>query len=305
MSFVSTPFAQYTGIMETIRIRRQGYSHRIPFTDFVRRYAFLAFSYDEIVVPTRETTQTLLLRLNMDGWALGKTKVFLKYYHIEFLARIYDQQLRKIVKVQSFVRRWLAKRTYRRELLFKSAAENSGLAMQKRGWMMGGRKRGTDIQTPDDRVKAANRQNSPDFSHPPPVGPVSGPQKHEKNNNNVPANSGVGNKNKNKSQSPAKAAILIQKCVRGYLTRKKVKAIHYRVSQPQKDESQNNHNPKFLAARMQLYQGHKSEDAVRDAGRPVTAFPVTSSNRSSFNFNNNNNNNNNNNKSRIPLPVIT
>lgn len=29
---------RYTGILETVNIRRQGYSHRIPFGEFVSRY---------------------------------------------------------------------------------------------------------------------------------------------------------------------------------------------------------------------------------------------------------------------------
>lgn len=29
---------RYTGILETVNIRRQGYSHRIPFEEFVKRY---------------------------------------------------------------------------------------------------------------------------------------------------------------------------------------------------------------------------------------------------------------------------
>lgn len=29
---------RYTGILETVNIRRQGYSHRIPFQEFVKRY---------------------------------------------------------------------------------------------------------------------------------------------------------------------------------------------------------------------------------------------------------------------------
>jgi hypothetical protein len=44
----------------------------------------------------------------MDGYALGKTKVFLKYYHIEFMAKQYERQIRKIIRVQAVVRRWLA-----------------------------------------------------------------------------------------------------------------------------------------------------------------------------------------------------
>ncbi len=44
----------------------------------------------------------------MDGYALGKSKVFLKYYHIEFMAKQYERQIRKIIRVQAVVRRWLA-----------------------------------------------------------------------------------------------------------------------------------------------------------------------------------------------------
>lgn len=58
------------------------------------RYSFLAFSYDEEVKPNRDTCRLLLLRLKMDGWALGKSKVFLKYYHVEVLSRIYEEQVR-------------------------------------------------------------------------------------------------------------------------------------------------------------------------------------------------------------------
>jgi myosin-3 len=29
----------------------------------------------------------LLVRLKLEGWVIGKTKVFLKYYHEEYLTR--------------------------------------------------------------------------------------------------------------------------------------------------------------------------------------------------------------------------
>ncbi|EFX77076.1 hypothetical protein DAPPUDRAFT_305891 [Daphnia pulex] len=100
---------RYTGVLETVRIRKQGFSHRLNFVDFLRRYCFLAFNFEERVVADRETCQKLLVRLKLDGWAVGKTKVFLKYYHVEYLSKVYDQQLRRIIQVQACVRRWLAK----------------------------------------------------------------------------------------------------------------------------------------------------------------------------------------------------
>lgn len=84
---------RYTGVLETIRIRQHGFSHRFNFADFLQRYCFLAFGFDEKVQVTRENCRILLCRLKMDGWALGKTKVFLKYYHVEFLAKLFEEQV--------------------------------------------------------------------------------------------------------------------------------------------------------------------------------------------------------------------
>jgi len=33
---------RYTGVMETIRIRQNGFSHRIPFGEFLKRYSLLS-----------------------------------------------------------------------------------------------------------------------------------------------------------------------------------------------------------------------------------------------------------------------
>jgi myosin-3 len=67
------------------------------------------------VVANRDNCRLLLVRLKIDGWALGRTKVFLKYYHVEFLSKQYEEQLKKIVMVQACVRRWLAKIRFKRE----------------------------------------------------------------------------------------------------------------------------------------------------------------------------------------------
>lgn len=84
---------RYTGVLETIRIRQHGFSHRFPFAEFLKRYCFLGFGYDERVIADRESCRLLLIRLKMDGWALGKSKVFLKYYHVEYLAKLYEEQV--------------------------------------------------------------------------------------------------------------------------------------------------------------------------------------------------------------------
>ncbi|GLH16633.1 Myosin-VIIa [Gryllus bimaculatus] len=125
---------RYTGVLETIRIRQHGFSHRIPFADFLKRYCFLAFGFEERVVASRDNCRLLLVRLKMDGWALGKTKVFLKYYHVEYLSKMYEEHIRKIVLVQACVRRWLAKVRFQR-IKWELACSVVTLQRYVRGWL--------------------------------------------------------------------------------------------------------------------------------------------------------------------------
>lgn len=98
------------------------------------RYCFLAFGWDERVIANRDNCRLLLVRLKMDGWALGRTKVFLKYYHVEFLSKQYEEQLRKIVMVQACIRRWLAKIHFKREK-WQLAVSVVTLQRHIRGWL--------------------------------------------------------------------------------------------------------------------------------------------------------------------------
>lgn len=98
------------------------------------RYCFLTFGYDERVVANRDNCRLLLIRLKMDGWALGKTKVFLKYYHVEFLSKLYEEQLRKIIMVQACVRRWLAKIKFKKQK-WQFAVSVVTLQRHIRGWL--------------------------------------------------------------------------------------------------------------------------------------------------------------------------
>ena len=103
---------KYTGVLETTRIRRLGYSNRIPFADFIKRYAILVHPFQKSLATSKETCLDILQRLNLQNWKLGKTKVFLKYYHAEKLSKMYDDYIRRVVIVQSAIRRWLACKIY-------------------------------------------------------------------------------------------------------------------------------------------------------------------------------------------------
>ncbi|XP_034933693.1 neither inactivation nor afterpotential protein C isoform X2 [Chelonus insularis] len=97
-------------VLDTAKIRQKGFPHRIPFQEFLRRYKFLAFDFDENVEMTKDNCRLLLVRLKMEGWIIGKTKVFLKYYNEEYLSRLYETQVRKIVKIQCMLRAFLARK---------------------------------------------------------------------------------------------------------------------------------------------------------------------------------------------------
>ncbi|XP_052238013.1 myosin-IIIb-like isoform X2 [Dreissena polymorpha] len=124
---------QYTGVLETTRIRREGYSHRIPYAEFVKRYSLLTFGHGRHLGVDRQSCERLLHSIGLKDWALGKTKVFLKFYHVEMLARRYEDVHHKIVLIQSVIRMHLARNRYYN---WKWQLEKTAIVLQKytRGW---------------------------------------------------------------------------------------------------------------------------------------------------------------------------
>ncbi|XP_037828976.1 myosin-IIIa isoform X2 [Kryptolebias marmoratus] len=118
---------RYTGVLETAKIRRQGYSHRVLFANFIKRYYILAFSAHEEPAVTPETCAAILEKANLENWAMGKTKVFLKYYHVEHLNLMVQQATHRIVLLQACVRGWLGAKRYQRML---KEREQSALVLQ-------------------------------------------------------------------------------------------------------------------------------------------------------------------------------
>ena len=51
----------------------------------------------------------------MDGYELGRSKVFLKYYHIEYLTKTYEYYLERVIRVQSAVRQWIGRKKLKRQ----------------------------------------------------------------------------------------------------------------------------------------------------------------------------------------------
>ncbi|XP_045874168.1 myosin-IIIb [Meles meles] len=116
-----------TGILETVSIRRQGYSHRIVFAEFVKRYYYLAFKAHEIPLASKESCVAILEKSRLDHWVLGKTKVFLKYYHVEQLNLLLREVIGRVVVLQAYAKGWLGARRYKR---IREKREKGAIAIQ-------------------------------------------------------------------------------------------------------------------------------------------------------------------------------
>ncbi|XP_001920287.5 myosin-IIIb isoform X5 [Danio rerio] len=106
---------RYTGILETVNIRRQGYSHRILIQEFVNRYYYLAFRAHQMPEGSKENAIIILQKAKLDYWVVGNTKVFLKYYHVEQLNLMLREVIARVVLMQAYTKGWLGARRYRRE----------------------------------------------------------------------------------------------------------------------------------------------------------------------------------------------
>lgn len=101
----------YTGVLETTRIRKEGYAVRIPFSDFVERYKLVLYTTN--LSTTEASCRQILRRSQLEGWQIGKTKVFLKYWHTEKLAEQLEKAQRAVIIIQKGVRGFLARRRYK------------------------------------------------------------------------------------------------------------------------------------------------------------------------------------------------
>ncbi|XP_055004260.1 unconventional myosin-VIIa-like [Boleophthalmus pectinirostris] len=108
---------RYSGMMETIRIRRAGYPIRYTFTEFVERYRVLmpGVKPPHIQEDLRGTCrQIVVARLGKDGdWQIGKTKIFLKDHHDLQLEIERDKSITdKVILIQKSVRRHRARTNF-------------------------------------------------------------------------------------------------------------------------------------------------------------------------------------------------
>ena len=109
---------RYSGMLETIRIRRAGYPVRVLFDNFVFRYRALLQGRLGNAADVKALCTGILHTLpaeERDGWQLGVTKVFVR----ESTERVLEERRAAIVSlfaiiIQKRVRGWLAVEHYRR-----------------------------------------------------------------------------------------------------------------------------------------------------------------------------------------------
>jgi myosin-3 len=104
--FVKTQLL-YTGVLEVTRIRQEGYAWRPAFDEFVRRYKIVAFDVLKLddVAETEKNAIKIIKRSGLDNWLVGKTKLFLKFYHFDVMEKRLEKFFKDVVRAQNAVRR--------------------------------------------------------------------------------------------------------------------------------------------------------------------------------------------------------
>ncbi|XP_065915839.1 myosin-IIIb-like [Dysidea avara] len=77
-----------TGMLETTRIRKEGYAIRLTFEEFVERYKYLAAQVT--MASTAANCRKILMTTKLEGYQIGKSKIFLKYWHVDRLIQLLE-----------------------------------------------------------------------------------------------------------------------------------------------------------------------------------------------------------------------
>ncbi|XP_071951291.1 unconventional myosin-XVI-like isoform X2 [Antedon mediterranea] len=109
---------RYTGIMETIRIRQQGFAMRITFEEFLSRYYALTLGSVPMnsTLPVLQKCKKALESCQLKDFKVGKTKLFFRYWHVEKLAALCAKEDKKINICQKVIRGFIVRREFNRKL---------------------------------------------------------------------------------------------------------------------------------------------------------------------------------------------
>ncbi|XP_043087590.1 myosin-IIIb isoform X2 [Puntigrus tetrazona] len=101
---------RYNGLMETIRIRRDGFSWRPAFREFAERYSILLLKPD--LPLDKSSCVSILNGAELSGWKCGSSRLFFKYWHQEELARLLERLGRAALVIQKNYRARICRRRY-------------------------------------------------------------------------------------------------------------------------------------------------------------------------------------------------
>ncbi|XP_008935282.1 PREDICTED: myosin-IIIa [Merops nubicus] len=258
---------RYTGILETARIRRQGYSHRILFANFIKRYYLICYKTNDDPPVSPETCAAILEKARLDNWVLGKTKVFLKYYHVEQLNLMRKETVDMIILIQACVRGWLGSRRYKK---IKEQREQSAIKIQSvaRGYLL--RKKRKELT--ETRNKAAitiqshyrgykerkifkSRRESLRKNQTENAASISEKEKDEELQDDEESPAGVKNA---LPKTEEEAVVIVQSHYRGYRVRKKMKEQHKKIAEEELSAVE------FLEAQLQPAQYDTLEEAANE-----------------------------------------
>ncbi|XP_015221377.2 myosin-IIIb [Lepisosteus oculatus] len=101
---------RYNGLLETIRIRRDGFSWRPSFEEFVKRYGILLIKPD--LPLNKESCLQILNTTDLKDWKCGSSRLFFKYWHQEQLTKLLDRLEKAAIVIQKNVRATRGRRRY-------------------------------------------------------------------------------------------------------------------------------------------------------------------------------------------------
>ncbi|OCU02869.1 myosin-IIIb [Xenopus laevis] len=101
---------RYNGLMETLRIRRDGFSWRPSFQDFVRRFGILLLTPE--IELSRESCVRIAEKVQLTGWHCGKSRLFFKYWHQDQLQQCLVKLREAAIVIQKYYKGRLCHRKY-------------------------------------------------------------------------------------------------------------------------------------------------------------------------------------------------
>ncbi|XP_069780300.1 myosin-IIIa isoform X2 [Narcine bancroftii] len=102
---------RYNGLLETTRIRKDGYSWRPFFEEFVKRYGILLITPN--VPLTKESCLAILQTTGLNDWKSGKSRLFFKYWHQDQLAKCIEKLEKAALIIQKYYKRFHCQSKYK------------------------------------------------------------------------------------------------------------------------------------------------------------------------------------------------